>query len=82
MTLAILKPTNIQLALGPSNIAEHIPLTNTPGGSPLNSYRKEVKKQAILKALEETRWNRTAAAEKLDIPFRQIRHRLEKFGIV
>lgn len=47
----------------------------------LDSYLEEVEKRAILKALDETRWNRTAAAEKLGISFRQIRHRLKKFGI-
>lgn len=47
----------------------------------LDNYLEEIEKQAILKALEETRWNRTAAAEKLGISFRQIRHRLKKFGI-
>ena len=47
----------------------------------LTADLEEVEKQAILKALEETRWNRTAAAEKLGISFRQIRHRLKKFGI-
>jgi two-component system response regulator PilR (NtrC family) len=47
----------------------------------LDDYLEEIEKQAILKALEETRWNRTAAAEKLGISFRQMRHRLKKFGI-
>lgn len=47
----------------------------------LDDYLEEIEKNAILKALEETRWNRTAAAEKLGISFRQMRHRLKKFGI-
>ena len=64
-----------------SNTTEHNPLLSTPSDSSLDSYLEEVEKQAILKALEETRWNRTAAAEKLGISFRQIRHRLKKFGI-
>ncbi len=50
-------------------------------GDSLDDYLEEIEKQAILKALEETRWNRTAAAEKLGISFRQMRHRLKKFGI-
>jgi len=61
------------------------PLERTPAptteDSTLDNYLEEIEKQAILKALEETRWNRTAAAEKLGISFRQIRHRLKKFGI-
>ena len=38
-------------------------------------------KQAILKALEKTRWNKTAAAKLLGLSLRQLRYRLEKFNI-
>jgi len=72
---------NIQASHTQTNTTEHKPLASTPNDSSLDSYLEEVEKQAILKALEETRWNRTAAAEKLGISFRQIRHRLKKFGI-
>lgn len=72
---------NIQIDHNQSNVAEHTPLASSPSDSSLDSYLEEVEKQAILKALDETRWNRTAAAEKLGISFRQIRHRLKKFGI-
>ena len=43
----------------------------------LNSMEKE----AILKALEQTRWNKTAAAKLLGISFRTLRYRLEKLGL-
>ncbi len=49
--------------------------------SSLDDYLASIEKQAILTALEDTRWNRTAAAEKLGISFRQMRHRLKKFGL-
>lgn len=52
-----------------------------PSGDSLDDYLEEIERKAILQALEETRWNRTAAAEKLGISFRQMRHRLKKFGI-
>lgn len=38
-------------------------------------------KQAILTALEQTRWNKTQAAKLLGISFRSLRYRLEKWGI-
>ncbi len=38
-------------------------------------------KAAILDALEETRWNKTAAARLLGMTLRQLRYRLTKFGI-
>ncbi len=48
---------------------------------PLEEYLGDIEKQAIVKALEETRWNRTAAAKKLGISFRALRYRLEKLGL-
>lgn len=38
-------------------------------------------RKAIEAALEETRWNRTAAAKKLGLTLRQLRYRLKKLGI-
>jgi two-component system response regulator PilR (NtrC family) len=34
-----------------------------------------------MQALEKTRWNKTAAAKLLGLSLRQLRYRLEKFGI-
>lgn len=47
----------------------------------LEDYLFEVEKSAILKALDETRWNRTAAAKKLGMTFRSLRYRLKKMGL-
>ncbi len=51
------------------------------GDRPLENYLEEVERQEILKALEATRWNRTAAAKRLGMSFRQLRYRLSKLGI-
>jgi two-component system response regulator PilR (NtrC family) len=48
---------------------------------PLGDKMEQVEREAIVKALEETRWNRTAAAKKLGMTLRSLRYRLEKFGI-
>jgi len=48
---------------------------------PLEDYLGDIEKQAIVKALEETHWNRTAAAKKLGITFRALRYRLNKLGL-
>ncbi|MCP5408165.1 MAG: sigma-54-dependent Fis family transcriptional regulator [Chromatiaceae bacterium] len=48
---------------------------------PLDNYLERVEREAIIRALDETRWNRTAAAKKLGISFRQLRYRLDKLGI-
>lgn len=47
----------------------------------LESFLEQIEKQAIIKALEETRWNKTAAARKLGISFRALRYRLKKLGM-
>lgn len=36
----------------------------------------------ILRALEETRWNRTQAAKNLGIPYSTLRYKMEKLGIL
>ncbi|MBI3147398.1 MAG: sigma-54-dependent Fis family transcriptional regulator [Betaproteobacteria bacterium] len=48
---------------------------------PLQEYLDRVEKEAILEALEKTRFNRTAAAKLLGITFRAMRYRMERLGI-
>jgi len=50
-------------------------------GEPLEDYLQRIEKDMILKALNETRWNRTAAAKKLGMSFRSLRYRLQKLGL-
>ncbi len=40
-----------------------------------------VQRQAIIEALEKTRYNKTAAAKLLGLSFRQLRYRIKKLGI-
>jgi two-component system response regulator PilR (NtrC family) len=47
----------------------------------LEDYLARVERNAIVEALENTRWNRTAAARLLGISFRALRYRLEKLGL-
>jgi two-component system response regulator PilR (NtrC family) len=50
-------------------------------GLPLPERLDAVERQAILAALEQTRYNRTAAAKLLGITFRALRYRMERLGI-
>jgi two-component system response regulator PilR (NtrC family) len=50
-------------------------------GMSLETYMDEIEKQAIIRALEKTRWNRTAAAKQLGITFRALRYKLKKLGL-
>jgi len=47
----------------------------------LEDFLARMERQAIIRALENTRWNRTAAARALGISFRALRYRLEKLGL-
>ncbi len=48
---------------------------------PLQDYLDRIEREAILDALEKTRYNRTAAAKVLGITFRSLRYRMERLGI-
>jgi len=47
----------------------------------LGEQLEDVQRQAIVEALEKTRYNKTAAAKLLGLSFRQLRYRIKKLGI-
>jgi two-component system response regulator PilR (NtrC family) len=51
------------------------------GGAALGDHLEEIERDAILKALEQTRYNKTAAAKVLGVSFRALRYRIKKLGI-
>jgi two-component system response regulator PilR (NtrC family) len=51
------------------------------GDGGLDDYISNLERTAIVKALEESRYNKTAAARKLGITFRALRYKLKKLGI-
>ncbi|MCK5002610.1 MAG: sigma-54-dependent Fis family transcriptional regulator, partial [Gammaproteobacteria bacterium] len=62
------------LHLKPRQMLETEETTNT-----INLAGQE--KNTIMQALEESRWNKTAAAKRLGLSLRQLRYRLEKMNI-
>ncbi len=52
-----------------------------PGSLPLEDEIGNIERQRIVKALEQTRYNKTAAAKLLGITFRALRYRLKKLGL-
>ncbi|MFZ5524862.1 MAG: sigma-54-dependent transcriptional regulator [Pseudomonadota bacterium] len=62
---------------------EHSQPDNASLGSkyPLTKYLDEVERQALLEALQQTGFNRTAAARMLGLTFRTMRYRMERLGI-
>jgi two-component system, NtrC family, response regulator PilR len=63
--------------------AERAPVRLSEGGVPesLPDYLDQVERDAISRALEKTRYNRTAAAKLLGISFRALRYRMQRLGI-
>ena len=77
------KMTEDDLQIAPPEVVSRT--ETAPAGSngkwPLQDYLDRVEREAILEALEKTRFNRTAAAKLLGITFRSIRYRMERLGI-
>ena len=48
---------------------------------PLPEKLERIERQAIMAALERTRYNRTAAAKLLGVSFRTLRYRIDRLGI-
>ena len=73
---------DLQLPAGTvvSQPAAEVPKLAT-GAVPLDDYMENIEKDALLKALEQTRYNKTAAARLLGITFRALRYRLKKLGL-
>jgi len=56
-----------------------VPISQAAGG--LGDQLEEIERDAIVKALEKTRYNKTAAAKLLGMSFRALRYRIKKLGI-
>jgi two-component system response regulator PilR (NtrC family) len=65
----------------PAEMAEAEPVTSPPTSQPLGKHLDDVEKEAIKKALEQARYNKTAAAKLLGMSFRQLRYRIKKLGL-
>src|SRR6202789_3165758 len=50
-------------------------------GGALGDHLEDIERDAIQKALEQTRYNKTAAAKVLGMSFRALRYRIKKLGI-
>src|SRR5438876_6426792 len=73
-----IQPDDLQLA-PPISVAREPGAPNAKW--PLPEYLDRIEREAILEALEKTRFNRTAAAKLLGITFRALRYRMERLGI-
>jgi two-component system, NtrC family, response regulator PilR len=58
-----------------------IPAGNVPTGGALGDHLEDIERDVIIKALEQSRYNKTAAAKVLGMSFRALRYRIKKLGI-
>jgi len=82
-TDGFITPEHIRL-----RVASRAPALETPtavtaidGNTALGSQLESIERDAIVKALEQTRYNKTAAAKLLGMSFRALRYRIKKLGI-
>jgi len=68
------------LQLSPADIAE-MSSAGLQGKYPLTDYLDRIEREAILEALKQTSFNRTAAAKILGVTFRALRHRMSRLNI-
>ncbi|MFO1207532.1 MAG: helix-turn-helix domain-containing protein [Burkholderiales bacterium] len=79
----LVRPEDIQLRHGAANAepADDDQDDEDGTGEGLEGQLAHIERDAIVKALEQTRYNKTKAAELLGITFRQLRYRIKKLGI-
>jgi two-component system response regulator PilR (NtrC family) len=87
-TTGVITPEHIRLrasaraATDPANPARALAASPPAEGSPaLGTQLESIERDAIVKALEKTRYNKTAAAKLLGMSFRALRYRIKKLGI-
>jgi two-component system response regulator PilR (NtrC family) len=68
-------------ALGNRPLMDTVPAKNESEAIDDMEEISDDERAQVLKALDETRWNRTVAARKLGMTLRQLRYRLQKWGI-
>jgi len=86
-TTGVITPEHIRLRASarattdPANPARALAGSPAEDGAALGTQLASIERDAIVKALEKTRYNKTAAAKLLGMSFRALRYRIKKLGI-
>jgi two-component system response regulator PilR (NtrC family) len=78
----IIQPDDLQLS--PTEASGNTPTNSAsglPGKYPLTDYLDKVEREVIVEALNQTGFNRTAAAKILGVTFRALRYRMSRLDI-
>lgn len=74
----VIETDDIHISACPTAVESPVSLGDI---SSLEDYLDNIERTAITQALEESRWNKTAAAKRLGLTFRSLRYRLKKLGL-
>jgi len=79
----VITPENIKVRVSvrPPVDAPRVVAPATGNAAALGDQLEDIERDAIVKALEKTRYNKTAAAKLLGMSFRALRYRIKKLGI-
>ncbi|MDX5297544.1 MAG: sigma-54 dependent transcriptional regulator, partial [Gammaproteobacteria bacterium] len=88
----LITPADLRLGADAGSPTASPAMLKSDGGAPsatplpdgeldLENYLETIERAAIERALEATRWNKTAAAKRLGLSFRALRYRLKKLGM-
>jgi two-component system, NtrC family, response regulator PilR len=87
-TGGMIEPEHVRLRTGTRTVATvtAATLVENPSSGPdastaLGNQLESIEREAIVRALEKTRYNKTAAAKLLGMSFRALRYRIKKLGI-
>ena len=86
-TTGVILPEHIRLRASarggadPGSAVRGLAPSPAEGSAALGTQLESIEREAIVKALEKTRYNKTAAAKLLGMSFRALRYRIKKLGI-
>jgi two-component system response regulator PilR (NtrC family) len=76
-----LRPNPVTAKPGANGESRVLGVTVETAATGLGGQLEDIEREAIVKALEQTRYNKTAAAKVLGMSFRALRYRIKKLGI-
>mgnify|MGYP000703968132 CR=1 FL=1 len=77
----LMLPANKKVANSSTSPVSDVSSVEVSLDDDLESHLEDQERLLITKALESTRWNKTAAAKELGITFRSLRYKLKKLGL-
>ncbi len=78
-------PMSAAMSIHVNKVGNHADVNSYPAFNPadgsLEDYLESIEKDMLTRALEENKWNKTAAAKQLGLSFRSFRYRLKRLNL-